>query len=65
MTGDQANWLRRNHTYRAISQTPGGMRWTKRGMLHEDGKFDLTPPRGRPVVRMGSFEVGVLEPVNP
>ena len=65
MTGDQASWLRKNPTYRAIaSHTPSGMRYIRRGMLHEDGRFDLTPQRGRPVVKPGSFEVGVLEEIQ-
>jgi hypothetical protein len=64
MTGEQATWLRKNAPYRALSNAPSGMRWTKKGMLHADGKFDLQPPRGRAPVRAGSFEVGVLEPIQ-
>ena len=64
MTGAQSDWIRKNKPYRAVAQPPSGMRWAKRGMLHEDGKFDLTPPRGRPVVKPGSFEVAVLEPIG-
>jgi hypothetical protein len=33
-------------------------------MLHPEGIFELTPPRMRPAVRQGSFEVGVLESIK-
>ena len=64
MTNEQALWLRYNPSYRALSRAPSGFKWSKVGMLHPEGIFELTPPRARPVVKPGSFEVGVLEPVK-
>lgn len=63
MTGEQADWLRshRAEGYRPLGNTPGGARWIKVGMLHADGTFELRQGRARPSVRVGSFEVGVLE----
>lgn len=63
MTGEQKTWLdaHRAEGYRPLGTTPGGGRWVKIGMLHADGTFELKVGTKRPSVRMGSFEVGVLE----
>jgi hypothetical protein len=61
MTGAQADWLRKNPTYRAVGVRPSGARYVNRGMLHEDGTFDAVMPGRNPVVRKGSFEVAILE----
>jgi hypothetical protein len=63
MTGEQKSWLdaHRAEGYRALGNTPGGARWVKVGMLHADGTFELKLGRARPAIRVGSFEVGVLE----
>jgi hypothetical protein len=64
MTNEQSIWLRHNPNYRPLSRSPSGFRWGKVGMLHPEGIFELTPPRMRPAVRQGSFEVGVLESIK-
>ena len=64
MTGAQASWLKKNPAYRALSQTPSGMRWTRVGFLYEEGTFIAHPPRGRAPVKVGCFEVGVLEEIQ-
>lgn len=63
MTSEQANWLREHRAegYQAIGKTPGGCRWVRTGMLHADGTFELKLGRARPAIRVGSFEVGILE----
>jgi hypothetical protein len=61
MTGAQADWLRANKAYRAVGNVPSGGRYIKRGMLHEDGTFELIYRGVRPNIRVGSFEVGILE----
>jgi hypothetical protein len=61
MTGPQADWLRANKAYRAVGNVPSGGSYVKRGMLHADGEFELINRGVRPNVRVGSFEVGVLE----
>ena len=63
MTSEQAEWLRthRAEGYRALGMAPGNARWIKVGMLHPDGTFELRLGQARPAVRVGSFEVGVLE----
>ena len=63
MTAEQKKWLdeHRGEGYRMIGATPGGCRWVKRGMLHADGTFDPQLGIARPAVRVGTFEVGVLE----
>jgi hypothetical protein len=64
MTGEQADWLRKNRQYRATGRLASGSRYVKTGMLHVDGAFELHPPRGRAAVKQGSIEVGVLEAVG-
>ena len=60
MTGDQANWLKRNRTYSPVStRPPSGHSYQKRGILHADGKFDLIVGANRPITQ-GCIEVGVL-----
>jgi len=63
MTSEQKKWLddHRPEGYRVLGVAPGGARWIKRGILHADGQFDLQLGRVRPAVRVGSFEVAVLE----
>lgn len=62
MTGEQKAWLdaHRAEGYRVMGNTPGASRWVRRGMLHPDGSFEPYL-RARPSVRVGSFEVGILE----
>jgi hypothetical protein len=63
MTAEQAKWLNEHRAegYRALGVAPGGSQWVKVGMLHADGTFELKLGRARPAIRVGSFEVGVLE----
>lgn len=63
MTSEQAEWMNKHRPegYRVIGTLPGGCQWVRRGMLHADGTFDLQQGRARPPVRVGTFEVGVLE----
>jgi|WetSurMetagenome_2_1015567.scaffolds.fasta_scaffold00813_17 hypothetical protein len=62
MTGPQKKWLDANRPYRPLGQPPGaGAAYVKVGILHEDGAFELKQRGGRPNVRPGSFEVGILE----
>ncbi len=63
MTNEQANWLTSNKPYRPVSNTPSGWRWIKQGTLHADGTFELTPRGRRPAIRVGSFEVAILEEI--
>ena len=58
MTGEQADWLRKNKSYSAIGQ---GRRYGNMGMLHADGTFEPHQRGRRPNVRQGSFEVGIPE----
>ena len=64
MTGEQANWIRANKGYSALSsRVPSGHVYAKRGMLHPDGTFELKPRTGRYArISAGGFEVGVLQP---
>lgn len=66
MTGEQAKWLtdRRAEGYRVIGVAPGGHRWVRTGMLHANGEFEPKLGVARPSIRVGSFEVGVLEPIG-
>lgn len=62
MTTEQKVWLdaHRAEGYRVRGAVAGNARWTKTGMLHADGSFEPFI-KGRPGVRVGSFEVGVLQ----
>jgi len=66
MTSEQKKWLdeHRAEGYRVIGTAPGGYRFARRGMLHADGQFELQLGARRPAVRVGSFEVGILEPIT-
>lgn len=60
MTGEQADWLRKNKQYRAVGQVPAGHTYADRGILRPDGTFVPTPTRWRPNPVEGQFEVGIL-----
>jgi hypothetical protein len=60
MTGAQKNWLDSNKPYRAVFKAAGFSKWTKRGILHADGKFELIERGKTPRITQGCFEVGVL-----
>lgn len=66
MTSEQKKWLddHRGEGYRVLGTAPGGYQWVKRGILHADGQFDPQLGRARPNVRVGSFEVAVLEQIG-
>jgi hypothetical protein len=62
MTGPQADWLRKNKPYTPVSKfPPGGHVYAKRGILHEDGTFDLDTAGKPRRITQGCFEVGVLQ----
>ena len=62
MTGEQSDWLRSHKPYTPTSnRTPGGYIYARRGILHEDGTFDLDAPGKQRRITQGCFEVGVLE----
>jgi hypothetical protein len=62
MTGPQADWLRSHKPYTPTStRPPGGHVYARRGILHEDGTFDLDAPGKNRRITQGCFEVGVLE----
>lgn len=60
MTGEQADWLRKNRAFRAATVRPGTHRYTQLGMLMPDGKYEPHKPGHRPRVVEGAFEVGIL-----
>lgn len=63
MTGEQKAWLdlHRAEGYRPLGVAPGGSRCVKTGMLHADGTFEARIAGARPAIRVGSFEVGILQ----
>jgi len=60
MTPDQKRWLDKNRSYRAVAQAGGNAYYTRTGMLHPNGEFELKKKDVRLGVQVGSFEVGVL-----
>jgi hypothetical protein len=61
MTGPQSDWLRKHKPYAPIGRAPGGHVYARRGILHEDGTFELDAPGKQRRITQGCFEVGVLE----
>ena len=65
MTGEQANWLRKNPTFRAMStHAPSGFAYQHRKMLHPDGTTTDIIRGMSQRVEIGSFEVAILAEVQ-
>lgn len=62
MTGNQAEWLRTHRTYEAIGR---GRKYTTRGILNAEGKFEAFGPGKRPAITPGCIEVGILAEPDP
>lgn len=62
MTREQKNWLDANKRYRVLGQiATGGSKIVASGMLHADGTFVAAERGKRLPVRVGSFEVAIIE----